>query len=184
MNEVYIPNFMMNIKVPKDRITILSCEGLSGHPGFNFNECNREKIAKRLHTLFPYAKIILVTRKEDAWVRSLYKQYVNMGGSSPYDKWRQNNFDERYLDFEGYIKYLRNIFDEVLVLDFQSLKDNPHEFIKNICDFMNVNVPNYQLVSENVSMTDNQINAIINIRNMKYLPKSIRSAACRFIQFF
>ena len=117
-------------------------------------------------------------------MRSLYKTYVNMGGSMPYDKWRQYNFDERFLDFEGYIKYLRNLFDDVLVLKFHSLKDNPHGFIKNICDFMNVQVPNYQLVSENVSMTDDQINAIIHIRNMRYLPKSIISGICKFIQLF
>ena len=43
-----------------------------------------------------------------------------------------------FLDWEKYINYLHGLWDEVLVLPFESLKKNPISFVEIIADFIGV----------------------------------------------
>jgi hypothetical protein len=176
MNGILIPNFVLNVKVPENKTTIISCEGLSGHPGFSFNECSREEIADRLHSLYPHSKIIIVTRKKERWVDSLYKQYIKMGGTMKYEDWRNENLSDEFFHIDEYIEYLKTLFDDVLVMDFQLLKSDPDVFIQELCKYMNVQVPEYKLIKENISLNKRQTKFICYINNLQLIPEPIKKA--------
>ena len=137
-------------KIYKDKINIISDEDLSIRPHLPVNHkdylnCNqRFVIAKRLHSIFPTAKIIIGIRNKDSWLRSVYSQYVKSGGIYNYDRFICESFDHRFLDFDSYIDYLNDLFNEVLVYRFEDLKQNPFNFVKNICDFIGLDTPRFE----------------------------------------
>jgi hypothetical protein len=58
---------------------LLSDEDLSGHP--HFHNGTRELVASRLHAVCPDATIIVVIRRQDHFIESLYNQYIMGGGT-------------------------------------------------------------------------------------------------------
>lgn len=66
--------------------TIISDEALSGKPT-RFSHINRTTIAKRLSNLFPQASVILFLRNQPDILKSIYNQYVKMGGELKIDEY-------------------------------------------------------------------------------------------------
>ena len=137
-------------KIYDDKINIISDEELSVNPFTptyhrEHLDCDyRFVIADRLHSIFPDAKIILGIRDKESWVRSIYSQYVKSGGIYSFDIFRKDIFDESFLDFDAYIKCLKGLFDEVFVYHLEDLKKDNDSFVKNICDFIGAEVPDYE----------------------------------------
>jgi len=129
--------------VKKDKLNILSREGLFGLPHESDLKTGYQRI-NEIKKNFPDAHIILIIREKKPWIKSLYKQYITGGGKYNFKKWFLNNFDLGFLDYEKNIKYLEKNFKQVLVLKFENLKKDPDKFVKDICDFIGVEVPKYE----------------------------------------
>jgi len=121
--------------------TLVSKENLSGIP-FKETENTRTEHIHSIKSCYPDAKIILFIRN-NGWVDSLYSQYVKGGGVLDRVQWEQQIFNRSYLDFKGYIKQLRDNFDDVYVESFERFKKFNYDVISDLCGFMDVDVPDY-----------------------------------------
>jgi len=154
-----MPNYILSIE-PDTKPTLISDEYLSSHYFIDIKgnkSGSRFTIAKRLKKLFPNARIILVLRNKEDWLKSLYVQYIK----SPYrptisfEVFREELEKTGATDFEKYVDFLNENFNEVLVLHYEELKSNPRSFIKKICDFMNVEMPS-QIETRKTNVRINQ----------------------------
>jgi len=144
----------MNLSVNK--INLLSSEEFAGCP-WDKNVNDRFLIADRLKKLFPNAKIILVVREKEAWLKSIYKNYVRKGGTHNFDEFREKDFAEERLEFEKYEHYLKKLFSEVYVDDIKHLKEDHYDFVKDLCEFIGCAVPEYKNTIVNKAWNDRQI---------------------------
>lgn len=134
---------------------LLSFEGLSGTI-----QCNDRYVnAYRLHKLFPKAQVIVVFRGKSSYLHSLYSQFIRGGGTWSF--YTFNNWAMRhpyFMDWNLYKAHLRCLFDDVLFLEFEDLKKNPQQFVKELCCFIEVPMPDgimYDAV--NVTLTKRQL---------------------------
>jgi hypothetical protein len=165
--------FYPDTKLWENKINIISNERLFGEPNTPIEKEHRNEIARRLHGAFPNAKIIVVFRERKSWTKSLYGEYVRNGGTEVYDIWYDKIFEHDSLDFESYEKCLRDLFDDVLVLQFEDLKTRPDYFVKKTCEFINVEVPEYENTMVNIRLDDKLIKRwrmMNKIFNSRYSP--------------
>jgi len=133
-----------------NKINIISNENFYGNV-YNIEQYdNQYNIARRLHLLYSNAKVIVVFRNKKDWIESLTAQFMSNPFRSnllkPFDLYFVEFleiFDNQYLDFKTYEKFLKKLFKEVLVLQFEDLKKNPDRFVRNISDFIGVDFPKY-----------------------------------------
>ncbi len=93
----------------------------------------QHEVAKRLKNLFPNAKVIIVVRDIRTLINAIYSQYLFSGGTKSIkhqlkEQWelllKMYNYDyviKCYLDYFGK--------DNVVILPFEFLKENPKEFL-------------------------------------------------------
>ncbi|MEF8847724.1 MAG: sulfotransferase domain-containing protein [Candidatus Thermoplasmatota archaeon] len=181
----FLPNiknksFMIYGKLSEDKTNVISDEHFSGHPFKPHRFEDRFTISRRLYNLYPNARIIVVFRNKKSWVRSLYNQYikkVRKKNGLTFDEWSEEVFDERSLCFEQYEKYLKKLFQNVLVLRYEELKDNPNCFVKKICKFIGTSVPAYNNIKINKGKnieTMNKIQILHKILGKLKIPDSIQ----------
>ncbi len=136
----------------KEKKYLVSHEAFSGYPHhidrIDYGVDDRYRIANRLNKVYPNAKIILGIREKDDWFKSLFRQYAKMKGGAELRDFEER-FDEGFLDYEGYIAYLEDLFSDVYVYHFETLKEDHEEFVKGICDFMDVELPHVENVIYN-----------------------------------
>ncbi len=135
---------------PPPRLHAVSEENLTGglvfpegyfylllrHQGFHTRPTgipeHQERIAARLHALFPGAQVLLITRGFAGALRSVYSQVVRIGGDLPFDE-----FLEAYrLQIADWLAYDRVIgayrahfgAERVTVLPFEALADGEAAF--------------------------------------------------------
>jgi hypothetical protein len=161
--------FTIKTEFSKNKINIISEEGLSGNLHTKNKTADGITIAYRLKVLFPNAKIIVIFRKKDQWLKSLYSEYIKLGGYESFDYWKTNILDSRCLNYEKYSKCLKSLFKEVLISDFKNLKNDSNQFIKDICDFIGVNVPKYENKHRNIKLDDT---ALLHWRKLNKFFKS------------
>ncbi len=162
-----------------EKINLISTESLSGFTGLmkdKKNMVNRFEKAKILKKIYPNASIILVLRDKNGWTKSMYKRYIHKSyrDFATFNEYKES-IDEYDLDFESYVILLKSLFDDVLVLDFNLLKNDNRRFVKEICDFMDIEVPKYSIkkINKSKSFKDIKKREFINLlRNIK-CPKSI-----------
>ncbi len=134
---------------------------LEASPGYLANE----KIASRIKTLLPDAKLIFILRDP---VDRLYSYYNFHIGQLTKDFDRTNTFEEyievcmkysakkgnherfkmherhlRALEIGKYSRYLKNFYcvfpkGQIKVMFYEHLKDNVRDFITCLCDFLNI----------------------------------------------
>jgi len=151
-----IPEFEPNLS--SDKINIISRESLSGAPSVGYIDGDvRYTIADRIKKNYPDSKIIVGLREKNSWLYSSYGQYVRSGGTFSYNDWFEKVFDHKYLDFDGYIDYLEELFDDVYVYKLEELKSNTKVFVNNLCDFIGVNIPKYELRVHNKGFDEKQM---------------------------
>ncbi len=118
-------------------VPVVSNELLVGHPVSGGHDST--VLAHRLHSLWPDAKILIVVRKQDAMLLSLYKEYVRNGGYLTLSQYmfppgsdRQPTFDFRYLEYDRLVQFYTQLFgsENVLVLAFE-------EFVRHRLSFCN-----------------------------------------------
>ncbi len=167
-----MPNYILGVK-SNEKPLLISDEYLSAHyfldaKGYRFG--SRYDIANRLKKLFPNANIIIVLRNKDEWVKSFYVQYIK-SVSRPnisFDEFKDILYKSGTLDFEQYVKYLREKFTQVLVLHYEELKNNPKEFIRKICEFIGVEMPaNIENRKTNIRLSNRQLSFIKWVKNRR-----------------
>ena len=101
-----------------------------------------EKEVKIFTEHFPQTKIIIIFRRHDKWITSQYKRYVKNG-------WHWNFEDFYEISGNGYWKdselLYKNKLDLIkkytihkpLILNFDELKINPHNFFNKIINYTN-----------------------------------------------
>ena len=151
-----------------DKINLFSDEIFSLHDSQETHRCSRVEIANRLHKIFPYANIILVLRDKEDWMRSLHRQYTTNTPNVSFNKWYDTVFVQDDLDYDGYVNHLKSLFNDVFILQYETLKNNPDEFVKQICNYIGVPVPVYKNEFVNKSGTIDEYNKThAKINNLK-----------------
>ncbi|MFC2062048.1 sulfotransferase domain-containing protein [Elusimicrobiota bacterium] len=126
----------------KKLISVISEERLSGNP--HSGGYDSKEIADRLFDAFPGAKILIIIREQNNMIRSAYKQYVKGVGSyslkkylAPSSQKKLPTFDFSHFKYHRLIKYYIDLFgkDNVLVLPYESFKEDPAGFIERIVHF-------------------------------------------------
>jgi len=137
----------------RNLVPIISHERLSGYPSSGGYDSTL--IADRLAAIFPEAKVLITIREQKSLILSWYAQYIVDGGSLNFESFinpPSTNcvvgmplFDLKFYEFHHLIEYYQKLFskENVLVLPFELLKDNPEEFSNRICSFANIPVPAY-----------------------------------------
>lgn len=148
----------------KDKINLISDENLSGDP--QNGGIYRSSIIAKIYQCFPNAKIILFIRRQDNWAISNYRGSIRRGSNlslenfflpvlNPQKAWvrRYPNPTIELFKYYYFVDYIKNTFGEdgLLLLPYESLKENPTKIIKKICLFMNVDTPKYKNIKRNYS---------------------------------
>lgn len=179
----YINKPKFDIKNPKldflkfdiefDKKNLISNESFSGRQQFGGEGSKFEKtlqITDELYKTFPKAKIIVGYREKENWLSSLYSQYLKGGGILDYNDWYKKIFDKKFLEFDNYINYLKRLFDSVYIYKFSLLKKNPKEFTKGICNFMNVETPEFENKIINSKLNEKQLK-LVKFLNCLWMPR-------------
>ena len=110
---------------------------------------HRKIVLNRLKDCFGDAKIIVGIRKNsEDWLRSLYSEYIKDNGLYNYIKFK-SMIDPSFLDHEVYVDTVRSMFSEVYSYEFEDFKEDQHQIISSICNFIGVDVPCYRNVVVN-----------------------------------
>jgi hypothetical protein len=135
----------INQSFQKNKVNVFSLERLSGYPstgGFDSLEN-----AKRIKSLFPDAKILIVVREQKSMIRSHYMEYLKSNGAEKLEELmtperfyliRNPIFQLEFFNYNHLIKVYDQLFskDDVLVLPYELLKTESTSFIKSIIDFL------------------------------------------------
>jgi hypothetical protein len=140
-------------KVKPDVDILFSNEDLSGFP--IGHRLNRYSILDNIKQAFPTAKIIVGFRDLDSWQKSLYIETVRQGYTHSFSSYK-DSFNPLYLDNEMYEDTLRKYFSDVFVYQFEELKKDFDEVVKDICDFLNKDIPEYDNKKINISLNSSQ----------------------------
>lgn len=149
---------IVNQRIKKDKINIISAERLSGHPysgGYD-----SRFIAEKIYKTFPKAKIIIVTRDYKSLTISTFKQIVKQGYPGSFNNYVNNNnwFLPRpskfYFKNDNTVKLYKDLFNpnDILVLNFNTFKDHKKKYLDLIAAFFGISL----------SLNKGQQNKIIN----------------------
>jgi len=125
-------------------LPVLSNERFSGNPHSGWFDADRtfDRLAEVVET----PRVLVVLRRQDDLIRSLYLQYVRIGGPAslaaylqapePGDH-RAPGFDPAFLRYDRLLAGLDRRFgrDRVLALPYDLLDRNPHAFLERIGAF-------------------------------------------------
>ncbi|MBI3672217.1 MAG: sulfotransferase [Rhizobiales bacterium] len=136
------------IAVPAGLVPVISNERLVGHA--LSAGIDRAAIARRLHAVFPEARVLLVIREQRAMLLSSYIQYLGYGGWYGIDRFlaapsdlRAPTIDLRHWQYDRAIALYQEVFgaDRVLVLPFEMFVRDNAAYVAAICRFMNATTP-------------------------------------------
>ncbi len=122
------------------RVNLYSDEGLSGW-GFHFNYA---RLARRLHAIFPDAKIIIIIRNQIGFLESLYRHKLHFGyGFTPerfVNTYCRHHNVLHGIQFSRVIAEYRNLFENVFVELMERLTSPAHAAacLTRLCSFAGV----------------------------------------------
>ncbi len=156
-------NSFLNIN--KNKKIIISDEWLFGSSWQNFY--NSYSTAKFLNYLFPGSKIIYIIRRQDDWCESVYNQVIKNGFSISPNKFFSFYHSKFYLSDDNYLPFVNvsqldylkkiNFYENefgnknILVLPFESIKDNSIKFYEKISNFIDVKINKETKIKKNNS---------------------------------
>lgn len=164
-----------------NQVPVFSAERLSGIP--YFGSFDRLTIGLRLSQLFPNVKILIVIRNQQDLIKSVYGQYIKIGGTLKitdflHHRWKGpefSHFNLEQFDFYKLYQHYSNVFSpaQVLILPFEQLAMDPEIFIHKIYKFIDApsNLESINLNHQpNKTPPFSQLN-IIRMINKIILPK-------------
>lgn len=93
-----------------------------------------------IHKLFPHAKIIFGIRDKESLIKSWYKKSIIAGATWSYEEFL-NQMNMEIFDYEPYINYLYELFENVYIYKYEDFKKNPRKIINELCEFIGVETP-------------------------------------------
>ena len=144
------------------RPNMLSNESFSGPPYAGAIEGgldHRSPVLSNLKTVFPKARVILVLRRQDAIVKSFYREYLKSGGTRRITRFYGyeglNKPALMSIDRFNYYPYVDEVMklfpSNVLILAFEEFVQRQQEFLKKLTDFIGIELPNIELRKENAT---------------------------------
>lgn len=113
---------------------------------------------KTLHALFPRATVVIVTRGFESLLRSGYSEYIKFGGILAFTEFleeilpsAQRLYNYSFL-INTYIQYFGN--DNVLVLPYELLKNEPEVFLSEIRGRFELDKEDFSPVIKNESLNN------------------------------
>jgi len=144
---------------PSDKPIIISKESLSGALFAGIGKRgvdHRSSILDNLASVVPESRIIIVLRRQDGLARSLYRQYLNAGGTESINAFYgidRSHSPILSLDrfrFLPYLNQITSLFSSgVLILTFEELVTHPREFLRKLSAFINLELPDLELNRSN-----------------------------------
>ena len=125
----------------KDKINLITEENIYT---YQFSkEDDRFILLDRIRQVFPEAKIIFGIRDKDENLISWYIEYVAVGGVLDFQGFLDKHMNLEKLNYEPYVKKLKEHYGEknVFVYSLEELKKNQDKVVKQMCEFMNVDIP-------------------------------------------
>lgn len=135
-------------ETPGSTVDVMSWERLSGSP--HAGGYDSGIIAKRLHELYPEARILIGVREQRSMIEALYRQYVRDGGVAsltgylhPRNPAEIPQFRFDHFEYDRLIRKYQELFgsDRVLVLPYERLRHDQDAFVRDICEFCEVDPP-------------------------------------------
>jgi sulfotransferase family protein len=149
-------------RLVEDKVNLVSSESFSWVSwsaatarGIDF----RTQILRNLAAAVPDARVVLILRRQDGMVRSLYRQYLQAGGTKPVDRVFGESPDDfrtvvprNYFRYGPYVKTLKELFPAgVIILPFEQLVSEQEEFLGKLATFIGIESPDITLESSNSS---------------------------------
>lgn len=145
-----------------DKLNLISNESLSGPPYSGLAEFgldHRSPILTNLGAAYPEARVFVVLRRQDKLAKSLYRQYLKVGGTKKIQRfYGVDNRQEPGLMatdrfcFSPWLAALDAQFPAgVLLLTFEEFVADRPSFLSKLSTFLEVTIPDMELVSENAT---------------------------------
>jgi len=119
---------------------------------------HRSSILDNLMLVAPTARIILVLRRQDTLARSIYRQYLNDGGTESIKEFygiesaRSPIFPAERFMYSPYVRHLHSLTSgRLLVLPFEELAAQSDAFLLKLGSFVGLDAPNVILRNSNDS---------------------------------
>jgi hypothetical protein len=188
---IYKDSFRESIYKWQNKNLLVSYENYVGFPHYveerllNGFMSTRRNALRNLGELFPNANVVLVLREQVSFIKSLYNQYIKVGGSISFSEYiygeGKYSLEKDALKYENLINEIRECIDgEILVVNFSLFKENKKKFGSVISEFLdakeNIDFESSGSRSVNKSLTNRQILLLRRINSVfknKYSPKGI-----------
>lgn len=133
-----------NVDGHADDVLMISCERLSGHPFCGGYDDVR--IAERIFTCWPEARVLCVVRDQVEMIESVYRQLVREGYPGNIESlfrssnWKGVGFDLNYFEYDWLIRKYKTLFgmEHLCVLPYEMMSADLNGFIGEICQFLSV----------------------------------------------
>lgn len=174
VNFMYKP-FIRQLKPQGDKINIISNENLCNISFKKISLKNGLDTAIILKKIYPEAKIILIIRNIEDWYKSIYN-FTRRYDKSSFEEWYTKStigLSEFATELCTYVSTLEELFgkENVLILRYETLRDNPNEFVGQVCDFIGVDMISYNNCKWNPS---HSMFKLWCIRQIKCILKQLR----------
>lgn len=102
----------------------------------------QRRVCSMLRDIFPDSKVLIVTRGFGGIIRSLYSQYVKLGGELQFPNYLEayGSILDQWLDVDYNLGLYREAFgaENLLVLPFELLKTDTPSFVSHVEDFLGI----------------------------------------------
>ncbi|CUH80897.1 hypothetical protein TRM7557_03128 [Tritonibacter multivorans] len=124
-------------------VPVLSSEVLSGHPFQGGHES--DVYAERLARIAPKARILISVRDQMRIIPSVYMQYLQRGGTMPFDQFYEGTnrpgyfgFTDEHFEYDVLVAHYQKLFgaENVYVLTQESLQVDMEQAARDLADFM------------------------------------------------
>jgi hypothetical protein len=92
----------------------------------------QKRVCKILHAMFDKAKVLIITRGYESWLRSHYSQYIKTGGTFKFMEYKKTYLDllSNLMDYSYVIQLYANTFgtENVLVIPYEMLQEDADQF--------------------------------------------------------
>lgn len=181
LDTIYKESFRDAMYKWRDRDLLITYENYVGYPHIvesrdlnGFME-TRYAALKNLSTLFPDASIILVVRNQVSFVRSIYNQYIKVGGSLSFEEymWGSSEYalEKDALMYMQLIEDIKKHFNgKLLLMDFELFKEDKCIFGKTLMDFIgaseDIDFEEYSNKRVNESLSNRQLRTMRKVNSV------------------
>jgi len=129
------------------------------------------EMANKLSVLFPDADIIIGIRDKDSWIKSMYSRFLLEGSKLSFSKFC-SSLNPDYINQDNYVKFLKDKFRRVYIYNFKDMVKYPKKIVTELCEFMDIDIPNFENKTYNISFSNNQKKVLrfMNIVGIRKIP--------------